>query len=387
MAAAAAAAFAPAHRAPRLLGNVPAPASLRRLLFWLVNFTLALSLLYSGCLHSSPPAGDLGDRDPRPGGECTDAPSCSPVTADSIRSAQLLDGAGRRSTVLTASEDVGRGGAVPTKSEESGESEAVARNYADPFQLRLGGAGWDAEVRGRDKDDGTGVRNDAPDGGARVKNTAGPPSGRIGRDEGEVNVAGIAETGDWNVSEKSTSAAAAAQVSKPTVRGEVGYSVTHEIPSRLPRRFALNLPPRHWSYNALLGSLSEDDRELLDQFRKDYKGKSPFDDLTCGSWQRAYAASHEAAMDGQNGHARTAAYICRRGTNCGGLADRLLGMASVFVFSLLERRAFLAKWDFPLPIEALFEPAAVDWSLRAAGFDRAGKLDRERAFSEGRGQD
>ncbi|CAJ0878597.1 282_t:CDS:1, partial [Entrophospora sp. SA101] len=37
-------------------------------------------------------------------------------------------------------------------------------------------------------------------------------------------------------------------------------------------------------------------------------------------------------------------------------------MASTFLFALLTDRAFLADWQVPLPLDAIFTAPNIDWS-------------------------
>nr|CAG8601412.1 5690_t:CDS:2 [Entrophospora candida] len=84
-------------------------------------------------------------------------------------------------------------------------------------------------------------------------------------------------------------------------------------------------------------------------------------DYSCGSWQEDYTKLHNEIINGSAAQ-RYAAYVCDAKMNCGGLADRILGMASTFLFALLTDRAFLADWQVPLPLDAIFESPNIDWS-------------------------
>ncbi|POY75521.1 hypothetical protein BMF94_1423 [Rhodotorula taiwanensis] len=47
---------------------------------------------------------------------------------------------------------------------------------------------------------------------------------------------------------------------------------------------------------------------------------------------------------------------------CGGYADRMLGMTTALLFSIISGRAFLAHWGQPAPLDLIFDSTFVDWS-------------------------
>jgi hypothetical protein len=80
----------------------------------------------------------------------------------------------------------------------------------------------------------------------------------------------------------------------------------------------------------------------------------------CGQWQDEYTAFHRAEL--QKSEPRLAIYECRDEQNCGGLADRVLGMVSTFFFALMTGRAFLMYWDQPTSLESLFDAPSINWT-------------------------
>ncbi|KAI7870039.1 hypothetical protein BDF14DRAFT_1778694 [Spinellus fusiger] len=102
----------------------------------------------------------------------------------------------------------------------------------------------------------------------------------------------------------------------------------------------------------------------------------------CGTWQGKYKALHERRLEqlerlkagdfGSFQHEdrpKFVGYICEidkknRRHGCGGLADRMTGMVSTFLYALLTDRAYLAYWEpgNPIKLETLFEKPNVDWS-------------------------
>lgn len=68
-------------------------------------------------------------------------------------------------------------------------------------------------------------------------------------------------------------------------------------------------------------------------------------------------------MIGQR-QAKLLEYHCEESHGCGGLADRLLGVMTSFLYSILTNRAISVSWEHPVPFDLLFDSAYVDWSQR-----------------------
>lgn len=48
---------------------------------------------------------------------------------------------------------------------------------------------------------------------------------------------------------------------------------------------------------------------------------------------------------------------------CGGIADRLLGIATTFLYALVTRRIIAINWQNTIPFDLLFDsPHGIDWS-------------------------
>ena len=61
-------------------------------------------------------------------------------------------------------------------------------------------------------------------------------------------------------------------------------------------------------------------------------------------------------------------YECKN--HCGGWADRLKGIMSVYALSLLTQRHFLIDITTPCNFSQLFVPNLVDWSIRSSSPNR-----------------
>ncbi|KAI9320831.1 hypothetical protein BX666DRAFT_1911679 [Dichotomocladium elegans] len=99
----------------------------------------------------------------------------------------------------------------------------------------------------------------------------------------------------------------------------------------------------------------------------------------CGNWQGAYAARHHMLMEDysrikagifdSSRKPTFVSYVCREdpghraSRGCGGLADRMNGMVSIFLYALLTDRAYLSHWaaENPMLLEDLFERPTIDW--------------------------
>lgn len=125
--------------------------------------------------------------------------------------------------------------------------------------------------------------------------------------------------------------------------------------------YAYKNPPPHFTYTEFLSSLSEDDRTWVRQTRKRQMITDESRDAACGNWRQRYTEMQQNIMDGSSDQ-RYVAYVCDSSTNCGGLADRIFGMTSAFLFGLFTNRAFLADWQVPLPLDAIFESPNIDWN-------------------------
>lgn len=113
--------------------------------------------------------------------------------------------------------------------------------------------------------------------------------------------------------------------------------------------------------NFSLGSLTKW-VDLVSEESAIVNGHSPQCGAGASTWMREYAEMHRLVSTGE-GHGRFLTYVCENGMNCGGLGDRLLGMTSGFLFSLVTGRAFHAEWQAPIPMDVVFDSPFIDWSF------------------------
>ncbi|GJN87763.1 hypothetical protein Rhopal_000718-T1 [Rhodotorula paludigena] len=80
-----------------------------------------------------------------------------------------------------------------------------------------------------------------------------------------------------------------------------------------------------------------------------------------GAWEDEYAQMHAEMLSGER-EASLMEYVCHQGEYCGGFADRILGMTTSFLYSILTKRAFSIRWQQPAPIDLFFDSPSIDWS-------------------------
>eukprot|EP00884_Botryococcus_braunii_P023637 jgi/Botrbrau1/9958/Bobra.0012s0053.1 len=80
----------------------------------------------------------------------------------------------------------------------------------------------------------------------------------------------------------------------------------------------------------------------------------------CGTWMEAYTQMHAEMEDGTREPRYAIAVPCRTG-----FADRLVGIVTVFYYSLLTKRAFKILHENPdvAPFEAAYDSPHIDWTF------------------------
>ncbi|CAI2163033.1 6013_t:CDS:2 [Funneliformis geosporum] len=126
--------------------------------------------------------------------------------------------------------------------------------------------------------------------------------------------------------------------------------------------YTYQVPNPHFTYDDVLVSLTEEERNEISTTQLTEMNTDESLDSSCGTWQKDYAKLNEDILAGKEDQ-RYVAYICEASSNCGGLADRILGMTSTFLFALLTNRAYLADWQTPLPLDKIFDSPNIDWSF------------------------
>ncbi|GAA5903418.1 hypothetical protein JCM6882_006543 [Rhodosporidiobolus microsporus] len=131
------------------------------------------------------------------------------------------------------------------------------------------------------------------------------------------------------------------------------YSVSEGIPASAHK----TLPGTNEGTGQFRGGSLKKYAALLEEWRTGrHVGPVP-----SGKWQERYTKLHSEILAGDR-EPRLIEYWCPEESECGGLADRMLGMTSTFLFALLSDRAFVATWDHPVPLSLLFGSPFVDWS-------------------------
>ncbi|RIA80736.1 hypothetical protein C1645_838153 [Glomus cerebriforme] len=126
-------------------------------------------------------------------------------------------------------------------------------------------------------------------------------------------------------------------------------------------KYTYQAPKPHFTYEDVLGSLTEEERIEITKIQSIEMDIDESLDSSCGTWQKNYAKLHEDILAGK-AEQKYVAYVCETNSNCGNLGDRILGMTTTFLFGLLTNRAYLADWQAPLPLDAIFDSPNIDWS-------------------------
>ncbi|GAA5860561.1 hypothetical protein JCM1840_000300 [Sporobolomyces johnsonii] len=94
---------------------------------------------------------------------------------------------------------------------------------------------------------------------------------------------------------------------------------------------------------------------------REWQTGRPADVCEKGAWEDEYTALHAEMMRGER-EPSLLEFVCHAGELCGGFADRVLGMVTTFLYSILTKRAFAVAWEQPAPFDLLFDSPYIDWS-------------------------
>lgn len=81
--------------------------------------------------------------------------------------------------------------------------------------------------------------------------------------------------------------------------------------------------------------------------------------FSCGWWQERYAQFHGNALKSPN-TARFLVYTCLD-TRCGGLGNRIFGIASILYLAVLTNRVFLIHWEGDTQLNDYLGPKEIQW--------------------------
>ncbi|GAA5955697.1 hypothetical protein JCM21900_005088 [Sporobolomyces salmonicolor] len=149
---------------------------------------------------------------------------------------------------------------------------------------------------------------------------------------------------------------------RPRSQGATGIGLgASEPPENIrpaPRALAHKSLPRAYEGPGLFVNGSFD--KYSDLLREWQTGR-PADVCEKGAWEDEYTALHAEMMRGER-EPSLLEFVCHAGEYCGGFADRVLGMVTTFLYSILTKRAFSITWEQPAPFDLLFDSPYIDWS-------------------------
>lgn len=107
----------------------------------------------------------------------------------------------------------------------------------------------------------------------------------------------------------------------------------------------------------------------LDAYDALFPGPDHFCSISTLTTLREYAKFHAGVVGQLNAglpppsDVSFVVYACQDNDNCGGIADRMVGLVSTFVFALRYRRVFLSAWNASY---ALIQSPLIDWRINSS---------------------
>ncbi|TNY24182.1 Proteophosphoglycan ppg4 [Rhodotorula diobovata] len=101
--------------------------------------------------------------------------------------------------------------------------------------------------------------------------------------------------------------------------------------------------------------------DKYDDLLHEWRTGRPVEACEKGEWEDEYTQMHAEMLSGER-EASLLEFVCHAGEYCGGFADRILGMTTTFLYSILTKRAFSVAWEQPAPVDLFFDSPHIDWS-------------------------
>ncbi|BGP22039.1 proteophosphoglycan ppg4 [Rhodotorula toruloides] len=150
--------------------------------------------------------------------------------------------------------------------------------------------------------------------------------------------------------------------SRTNTTGGTGVGLGADDPPRRIRPAPAMTPHLHApSASEGPGLFGNGSHEKYEDLLQEWRTGRPGQVCEKGQWEDEYTEMH-AAMLNQSRNASLLEFVCRKGEYCGGFADRILGMTTSFLYSVLTKRAFSITWEQPAPVDLFFDSPYIDWS-------------------------
>ncbi|GAA5892338.1 hypothetical protein JCM8208_001515 [Rhodotorula glutinis] len=150
--------------------------------------------------------------------------------------------------------------------------------------------------------------------------------------------------------------------SRTSTQGGVGIGLGGEDP---PRRIKPDPPLLPHSFAPAEGEgpglFVDGSYDKYEDLLHEWRTGRPVEACEKGAWEDDYTKMHADMLAGDQ-EPSLLEFVCRAGEYCGGFADRILGMTTTFLYSILTKRAFAVSWEQPAPVDLFFDSPHIDWS-------------------------